>query len=127
MFFTLKQFPLQIQQIQSVCNRARPFHPFWQKSADWLNWLCPVTPVRSVLKRTAVQDFYSFSIIFYDIINTTYQKIGDLLPCSYFWTFAQCSVPKTFLPKKVPFTIQLSYHFRVIRALSYFFEVSGSD
>ena len=23
-------------------NRARPSHPFWQKSTDWLNWLCPI-------------------------------------------------------------------------------------
>ena len=53
-------------------NRARPSHPFWQKG---LEWPCPV---RSALKRTPVQDFNSFSIIFYCIISTTYQKIGDL-------------------------------------------------
>jgi hypothetical protein len=35
------------------------------------NWPCPF---RLALKRTPVQDFNSFSII----INTTYQKIGDL-------------------------------------------------
>ena len=56
-------------------NRARPSHTFWQKSADWLNWLCPV---RSALKRTPMQDFNSFSIMFYYIISITYQKIGDL-------------------------------------------------
>ena len=56
-------------------NRAWPSHPFWQKLADWLNWPCPV---RSALKRTPVQDFDSFSIMFYYIISTTYQKIGDL-------------------------------------------------
>ena len=42
---------------------------------NWLNWPCPV---RSALKRTPVQDFNSFSIMFYYIISTTYQKIGDL-------------------------------------------------
>ena len=56
-------------------NRARPSHPFWQKSTDWLNWLCPI---RSVLKGTPVQNFNSFSIMFYYVIRTTYQKIGDL-------------------------------------------------
>ena len=30
------------------------------------------------LKRTPVQDFKYFSIIFYYIISTTFQKIGDL-------------------------------------------------
>ena len=43
--------------------------------ADWLGWPCPV---RSALKRTAVQDFNYFSIIFYYNISNTYQKIGDL-------------------------------------------------
>ena len=41
----------------------------------WLNWPCPV---RSFLKRTPMQDFNSFSLMFYYIISTTYQKIGDL-------------------------------------------------
>ena len=46
-------------------------------------------PVRSALKKTPVQDFNSFFIMFYYIISTTYQKIGrPILPCSYFWTFA---------------------------------------
>ena len=56
-------------------NRAWPSHPFWQKSADWLNWPCPVG---SAIKRIPLQDFNSFSIMFYYIISTTYQKIGDL-------------------------------------------------
>jgi hypothetical protein len=40
-------------------------HPtlFCQKLADWPNWLS----VRSALKRTPMQDFNSFSIIFYYI------------------------------------------------------------
>ena len=59
-------------------NGSRPSHPFWQKSADWLNWPCTI---RSALNRTPVQDFNSSSIIFYYIISTTYQKIGDLF-CS---------------------------------------------
>jgi hypothetical protein len=53
-------------------NRERPFHPFWQKE---LGWPCPV---RSALKRTPMEDFNSFSIMFSYIISTTYQKIGDL-------------------------------------------------
>ena len=43
--------------------------------ADGLGWPCPVS---SALKRSPVQDFNYFSIIFYCIISTTYQKIGDL-------------------------------------------------
>ena len=35
-------------------------------------------PVKSALKRTPVQGFNSFYIMFYYIISTTYQKIGDL-------------------------------------------------
>ena len=46
--------------------------------ADGLGWPCYV---RSDLKRTPLQDFNSFSIIFYYIISTTYQKIRDLF-CS---------------------------------------------
>ena len=53
-------------------NRARPSHPFWQLLGGWP---CPVS---SALKRTPVQDFNSFSMMFYYIITTTYQKIGDL-------------------------------------------------
>ena len=43
-------------------------HPFWQKVADWLNWLFPV---RSALKRTPVQDFDFFPLMFYYIIGVT--------------------------------------------------------
>ena len=43
--------------------------------ADGLGWPCSV---RSALKRTPMQDFNSFSIMFYYIITTTYQKVGDL-------------------------------------------------
>ena len=53
-------------------NRARPSHPFWQLLVGW------PCPVRSALKRTPVQDFNSSSIMVYNIITTTYQKIGDL-------------------------------------------------
>ena len=49
------------------------------------------SPVRSALKRTPVQDFNSFSIIFYYIISTTiYQKIGDLFCLAIFLDF--CTV-----------------------------------
>ena len=52
-----------------TCTAIPPF------LADGLEWPCPV---RSALKRTPVQDFNSFPIIFYYIISITYQKIGDL-------------------------------------------------
>jgi hypothetical protein len=34
--------------------------------------------IRSALKRTPLQYFNSFSIMFYNIISSIYQKIGDL-------------------------------------------------
>ena len=52
-------------------NRAQPSHPFWQKSANWLNWPCSV---RSALKRKPVQDFNSFSIMLYYIIIAPHIK-----------------------------------------------------
>ena len=59
-----------------------PIQPISQFLPKRVGWQCPV---RSALKRTPVQDFNSFSIIFYYIFSTTYKKlaIGD-------WTFAQC-------------------------------------
>ena len=62
-------------------NRARPFKPFLPKRVGW------PCPVRSALKRTPVQDFNSFSILFYYIISTTYQKIGDLFCLVIFLDF----------------------------------------
>ena len=63
-------------------NRSRPSHPFWQKSADWLNGLCPV---RSALKRTSVQDFSSFCIIFHklwmDFVNVTSHEPMTMSKC----------------------------------------------
>ena len=41
----------------------------------------------SALKRRPVQDFNSFSIMFYYIISTTYQKIGDLFCLDIFLDF----------------------------------------
>ena len=41
-----------------------------------VEWLCPV---RSALKRMPVQDLNHFSMMFYYIFSTTYQKIGDLV------------------------------------------------
>ena len=35
-------------------------------------------PVKSALKKTPVQDFNYFSLMFLCIISTTYQNIGDL-------------------------------------------------
>ena len=40
-----------------------------------VGWPCPV---RSALKRTPIQDFNSFSMIFYHTFSSTYQRIGDL-------------------------------------------------
>ena len=40
-----------------------------------VGWPCPV---RSAFKRTPVQDFNSYSILFFYNISTKYQKIGDL-------------------------------------------------
>ena len=48
-----------------------PSKPFLPKR---VGWLCPV---RSAIKRTFLQDLNSFFIMFYYIISTTYQKIGD--------------------------------------------------
>ena len=52
-----------------------------------VGWLCPL---RSAFNRTPVQNFNSFSIMFYYIIITTYQTIGHLFCPDIFWTFAQC-------------------------------------
>ena len=71
--------------------------PFWQKLADWLNWLCPV---RSALKRTPVQDFNYFSITFYCIISITYQKIGDLF-CLIHISGLSHSVGRAFFSPRV--------------------------
>ena len=51
-------------------------------------------PVRSVLKRTPVQDINYFSIRFYYIISTIYiKKLETYFALLYFWTFAQCVQP----------------------------------
>ena len=65
-------------QAKPFLAMAKPFLP------KWVGWLCPV---RSALKRTPVQDFNSFSIMFYNIISTTYQKIGDLFCLVIFLDF----------------------------------------
>ena len=52
-----------------------------------VGWPCLV---RSALKRTPVQGFNSFSIMFYYIISITYQKIGDLFWPHIFLNF--CTV-----------------------------------
>jgi hypothetical protein len=51
-----------------------------------VGWLCPF---RSALKRTPVQGFNYFSIVFYFIISTKLETYFALL---YFWTFAQCDM-----------------------------------
>ena len=56
-------------------NWAWPIQPISWFLPKRMGWLCPV---RSALKRKPVQDFNSFSIMFYYIISTTYPKIGDL-------------------------------------------------
>ena len=52
-----------------------------------VGWPCLV---RSVLKRTPVQDFDSFSIMFYYIISITYQKSGDLFCLVHISGLSQC-------------------------------------
>ena len=48
---------------------------------------------RPALIKTPMQDFDSFSIMFYYINSTIYQKIGDLCcPVHILWTFAQCDL-----------------------------------
>ena len=69
--------------------RALPSHPFWQKG---LERLCPIG---SALKRTPMQDFNSFSIIFYCIIITTYQKIGGLFCLFHISRFSHSMMDKT--------------------------------
>ena len=50
-----------------------------------MGWPCPF---RSALKRTSVQDFNSFSIMFYYIFSTKWETYFDLL---YFCTFRSVS------------------------------------
>ena len=44
-----------------------------------------------VLKSTPLQDFNYFSIMFYYVISTTYQKIGDLFCPVHISGLSQCS------------------------------------
>ena len=67
-------------------NRAWPSKPFLPKRVGW------PCPVRSALKRTPVHDFNSFSIIFYYIITTTYQKIEDLFCPVHISGLFQCAL-----------------------------------
>ena len=57
---------------------ARPSHLFWQNLADWLNWPCPV---RAALQTTPVQDFDSFSIMFYYMIFPHIRKLETYIFC----------------------------------------------
>jgi hypothetical protein len=74
----------------------------FSQSADFcqkgqrVGWPCPV---RSALKRTSVQDFNSFSIIFYYIFSTSYQKIEDLFCPVIFLDFRTVSVLQLHLYK----------------------------
>ena len=80
----------ELKSCTGVLLRARPSYPFWQLL---VRWLCPV---RSALKRTPVQDFNYFSMIFYYIISTTYKKIGDLF-CPVHISGLSHSVSRGFL------------------------------
>ena len=81
-------------------NRTRSSYPFWQKLADWLNWLYPVTnSVRSALKRTPVQNFNHFSIMFNYIFSTTYERIGDLFCSVIFLDFRTVCNKRTEVEK----------------------------
>ena len=57
------------------CAWKWPFQPISQSLPKRVGWPCSVRPA---LKRTPVQNLNSFSIMFYYIISTTYQKIWDL-------------------------------------------------
>ena len=61
--------------MEGCTNRAWPIQPISRFLPKRVGWPCPV---RSALKRKPVQYFNSFSIMFYYIFSTTYQKIGDL-------------------------------------------------
>ena len=73
-------------------------NPAFLQRQKGLEWPCPV---RSALKMTPVQDFNSFSITFYYIISTIYQKIGDLF-CSFifldFCTVCSQEISDNFAP-----------------------------
>ena len=53
-------------------------------------------PVKSALKKTPVQDFNYFSLMFLCIISTTYQNIGDLFCPVIFLDFLPWYVQKPF-------------------------------
>ena len=77
------------------------FVRFLEESEDTKKSFRSYLTFRSALKRTPMQDFYSFSIIFYYIISTgTYQKIGDLF------------CPVHFKAKKQNFLYFNAYHCR---------------
>ena len=61
-----------------------------------LYWPCLL---RSALKRTPVQDFNFFSVVFYYIVTTTYQKIWDLF-CSVHISGLSRSVKAVHFSKK---------------------------
>ena len=68
---------------------ARPSKPICQKGWDGRDL---------PFKRTPVQDFNFFSIMFYYIISTTHiKKLETYFDLLYFWTFAQCDLANKLL------------------------------
>ena len=74
---------------------AWPIHPISWFLPQRVGWPCLD---RSALKRTPMLDFNSFSIMFYYIISTTYEKIGDLFCPVIFLDFRTVCV-RMFLQK----------------------------
>ena len=61
------------------CTQYSLIPPCLAEGLEWpVKRMAMHCTVRSALKRSPVQDVNSFSILFCQIISTTYQKIGDL-------------------------------------------------
>ena len=69
---------------ESCPNWAQPIQSISQFLLKRLGWPCLV---RSALKRTPVQNFNHFSIMFNYIFSTTYQRIKDLFYSVIFLDF----------------------------------------
>ena len=104
---TLPQVPSNYPEASELSDTA------WLKSADWLNWPCPVM---SALKRTPLHDFNYFSIMFCYIISNTYQKIGHLFCPAHISELSQCVNNKACTRAKLqPFTWKVSQNNELIK------------
>ena len=99
-----------------------PIQPISRFLPKRVGWPCPV---RSALKRTPMQDFNYFSIMFYYIFSTTYQRIGDLFCPVIFLDFrtvcrANCRIQFTVHGKVDTFYLQSTFVFTFWKILSFF-------